>query len=90
MASAGGGDAHRALRLLGSVEALYESLGLLTTLPFWDELLDTHIGAAREALGAEADAVWAEGRAMAFDDTVVVALAPTRRKARTAGPPDCA
>ena len=78
MASAGGGDAHRALRLLGSVEALYESLGLLTTLPFWDELLDTHIGAAREALGAEADAVWAEGRSMAFDDAILVALAPRR------------
>jgi tetratricopeptide (TPR) repeat protein len=76
MASAGNGDAHRAVRLAASVEALFESLGLWTSTPFWDELLAKHIGAAREALGAGADAVWAEGRAMALDDAISVALAP--------------
>ena len=76
MASAGSGDAYRALRLAASVEALFESLGLWTSTPFWDELLEKHIGAARDALGDEADAVWAEGCAMAFDDAVGVALAP--------------
>ena len=74
MASAGSGDAYRALSLLASLEALYESLGLRTSLPFWDELLDKYIGAAREALGAEADTAWAEGRTMTLDDAVGVAL----------------
>ena len=77
MASAGSGE-HTALRLAASVEALWESLGLWIATPFWDELLEKHIGAAREALGADADAVWAEGRAMAFDDAVGVALAPPK------------
>jgi predicted ATPase len=76
MASAGSGNAHRALRLAASVEALFESLGLWTSTPFWDELLDKHIGAAREALGDDADAVWAEGRAISFDDAVSLALTP--------------
>ena len=75
MASAGSGDAYRALSLLASLEALYESLGLRTSLPFWDALLDKYIGAAREALGADADTAWAEGRTMTLDDAVGVALA---------------
>lgn len=75
MASAGG-DAHRAVRLAASVEALWESLGTSFSVPFWDELLDKHIGTARRALGTDADAVWAQGRAMPFDDAVGVALAP--------------
>ena len=36
-----------------------------------------NIAAAREALGADADTVWAEGRAMAFDDAVGLALDPS-------------
>ena len=64
MASAGGGDAHRALRLLAAVDALLESLGLWASTPFWDALLEHHVAAARTALGADADAVWEEGRAM--------------------------
>ena len=80
MALAGGGDAHRALRLLASVEALFESLGLWTSTPFWDELIDKHTSAARQALGADADAIWAEGRAMRLDDAVGLALAPRDRQ----------
>ena len=74
MAAAGNADPRRALLLAGSVEALWESLGISFSLAFWDTLLERYIGAARGRLGAEADAVWSEGRAMAFDDAVKLAL----------------
>ncbi len=76
MAAAGNADPRRALLLAGSVEALWDSLGISISVAFWDTLLERYIGAARERLGAEADAVWSEGRAMAFDDAVELALAP--------------
>ena len=76
MVAAGAGDSHRALCLAASVEALWESLGTSFGVAFWDALLEKYIGGAREALGADADAVWAEGRAMALDDAVILALAP--------------
>jgi tetratricopeptide (TPR) repeat protein len=74
MAAAGSGDAPLALRLAGSVEALWESLGTWISVAFWDALLERYIGAARERLGEEADALVAEGRAMAFDEAVELAL----------------
>jgi predicted ATPase/class 3 adenylate cyclase len=73
MAAAGAGDAHRALLLAGSVEALWESLGTSISIAFWDALLERYLGPARERLGANADAVWEEGRGMAFDDAVELA-----------------
>ncbi|HLG08226.1 MAG TPA: adenylate/guanylate cyclase domain-containing protein [Gaiellaceae bacterium] len=76
MSAAGAGEPQRALRLAASVEALWESLGTSFSVAFWDALLAKHIGGAREALGADADAVWAEGRAIAFEDAVDLALAP--------------
>jgi hypothetical protein len=45
---------------------------------FWDELLDRYVGAARRELGSEADELWAEGRALAFDDAVALALSDDR------------
>jgi hypothetical protein len=76
MAAAGAGDPHRALRLAGSVEALWESLGASISVAFWDALLERYIGGARERLGTDADPVWSEGRAIAFDDAVELALTP--------------
>ncbi len=76
MSLAGRGDAHRGLRLAASVEALRESLGISFSVPFWDALLERYIGVAREQLGADADTAWAEGRALAFDDAVELALTP--------------
>jgi tetratricopeptide (TPR) repeat protein len=76
MAAAGIGEPTRALHLAGAVEALWESLGVTLSVAFWDVLLEKYIGAAREALGAGADAVWAEGRLMAFGDAVDLALTP--------------
>ena len=76
MAVAGNGEAERGLRLAASVEALRESLGISISIPFWDALLERYLGPARARLGAEAPAVWAEGRALAFDDAVELALSP--------------
>jgi predicted ATPase/class 3 adenylate cyclase len=78
MAAAANGDPRRALRLCASVEALWDSLGTSMSVAFWDGLLDRYIGAAREELGDEADAVWGEGRELAFDDAVELALAEGR------------
>jgi predicted ATPase/class 3 adenylate cyclase len=87
MAAAGRDDADRALRLLAAVDGLYESFGLWAETPFWDALLEQHAAAARTQLGAHADSVYAEGRAMTLDDAITLAVAP--RAARDA-PARCA
>jgi tetratricopeptide (TPR) repeat protein len=74
MAEAGAGNPRRALLLAESVEALRESLDLAISLAFWDALLERYLAPARAALGDEYDAVRAEGRALAFDDAVELAL----------------
>jgi predicted ATPase/class 3 adenylate cyclase len=75
MAAAGNGDPERALRLAGAVDGLMDSLGISLHVAFWDGLLERYLDPAREQLGARADAVWAEGRALDFDDAVELALA---------------
>jgi predicted ATPase len=75
MAVAGNGDPERGLRLAGSVEALWESLGISISIAFWDSLLSRYLGPAREQLGEKADAIWAEGRALPFDVAVQLAAA---------------
>ncbi len=77
MATAGSGDPERALLLAGAIEALWESFGISISVAFWDGLLERYLGPAREQLGARADEVWAEGRALSFDDAVQLALATT-------------
>jgi len=74
MAAAGNGDPRRALLLAGSVEALWDSLGVSFSLAFWDALLERYIGPARGELGPEADSVWTAGRALPFDDAIELAL----------------
>ncbi|MDQ3992096.1 MAG: NB-ARC domain-containing protein [Actinomycetota bacterium] len=74
MAAAGRGEWTRGIRLAAAGEAVWESLGVKISVPFWDALLERYIGSARERLGAEADAVWAEGRELPFDDAVTLAL----------------
>ncbi len=76
MSLAGLDDPHRALVLAGAVEALRQSLGTQISVAFWDMLLERYVGGARERLGADADAAWAEGFALAFDDAVELALTP--------------
>jgi predicted ATPase/class 3 adenylate cyclase len=75
MAAAGNGDPERALRLAGAVDGLLDSLGISIHVAFWDGLLERYLVPAREQLGARADEVWAEGRALEFDDAVALALA---------------
>ena len=75
MSAAGAGDLRRGLLLAAAVEALWESLGTSFSVDFWDALLERHIGAAKAELDPDGDAVWAEGRALAFEDAVELALA---------------
>ena len=70
----GNGDAERALRLAGAVEALWESLGVDLHVGFWDALLERYLGVAREQLGADAERAWAEGHALDFEEAVELAL----------------
>ncbi len=75
MSAAGKGDWARGVRLAAAGYALWESIGFTPSVPFWNALLDRHIGAARDRLGSEGDAVFAEGHAMSFEDAVSLALA---------------
>jgi len=74
MAAAGKGDWARGVRLAAAGEAVWDSLGVQVSVPFWDALLERYIGGARERLGADADSVWAEGRQLPFDTAVELAL----------------
>jgi tetratricopeptide (TPR) repeat protein len=74
MSEAGAGNPHRALLLAASVEALWESLGLSISIAFWDALLERYLAPARASLGNQYEAVRAEGRALAFEDAVQLAL----------------
>ena len=44
------------------------------SIPFWNALLERYIGGARRALGADADTHWSEGRELAFEDAIELAL----------------
>jgi predicted ATPase/class 3 adenylate cyclase len=74
MAAAGRGQPERALVLAGAIEALWESLGIAISIRFWDALLDRYLGAARNELGAKADAYWAQGRTLDLDRATALAL----------------
>jgi hypothetical protein len=74
MSEAGAGNPRRALVLAGSVEALWESLGVVSRIAFWEALLEQYLAPARASLGEERDAVRAQGRALTFDDAVELAL----------------
>ena len=76
MALAGRRHAERALRLAAAADAKLSSLGVdLTAVAFWTALLEKNHGRARAELGPEAaDAAWAEGRALTFEEAVREAL----------------
>ncbi len=74
MSEAGSNNPRRAIVLAESVAALWESLGLSMSISFWEVLLERYLAPARESLGDEYEAVRAEGRALAFDDAVQLAL----------------
>ena len=72
--AAGSGDWARGLRLVAAGYALWESIGAIVVGTFWNELLDRYAAVAREGLGSEGDAVWAEGHSLTFEDAVALAL----------------
>jgi predicted ATPase/class 3 adenylate cyclase len=75
MASASAGEREYGVRLAAAVEAFWESIGLDVDVPFWTALLDHHIAAARARLGSTGETIWSDGRALALDDAVALALA---------------
>jgi predicted ATPase/class 3 adenylate cyclase len=76
MASAGLGKPERALRIAGAADAQLRSLGQNFSVPFWEALLERHLGAARTALGAEADAAWLAGQRLTLEAAVAEASQP--------------
>jgi predicted ATPase/class 3 adenylate cyclase len=74
MSAAGQGDRVRAVTLAAAVEALWEERGIGISVPFWDGLLEQHVGGARRGLGAEAEARWSEGRKLTLDEAIALAL----------------
>jgi predicted ATPase len=75
MSLSGLGDAERALRLAGAVEAEWARLGAGVQVRFWDALLERYLGQARRTLGSDAATrAWNEGRAMPYDTAIADAL----------------
>jgi non-specific serine/threonine protein kinase len=76
MALGGRGRSRKSLRLAGAASAAQQALGIdISDVKFWNELFDRWLGMARVELGSEAaDAAWAEGRGMSFEDAVAYAL----------------
>jgi hypothetical protein len=75
MATAAAGDAMQALRLAGAADAALSGAGVdLSGIKFWNDLLGEHIGAARAALGPEADGVYEEGRRLSLEEVVAETL----------------
>ncbi len=76
LTAAGLGRDEDALRLEGAVAAKYEELGApLAFLPFYATWRDRDLGAARARLGEQrANAAFAEGLAMAWDQAIDLAL----------------
>ena len=75
MASSGLGKSERALRIAGAADAELRSLGQTFSVPFWEALLERHIGAARATLGVDAEAAWQAGQRLSFEAAVAEASA---------------
>ena len=74
MAASGRGEHARAVTLAAAVQRVWEERGIAISVPFWNALLDRHIGRSTEALGGEAEARREEGRQLSFDEAVELAL----------------
>ena len=72
-----------------AVDALWESLGLSISIAFWDAPLEQYLAPARASLGDESERARVEGRALAFEDAVELALrdgAEVERERRDSNP----
>jgi DNA-binding CsgD family transcriptional regulator/Tfp pilus assembly protein PilF len=82
------GQPERALRMVGAVAALRESIGLVVT-PAWRDRVEADLAPARRALDATAAATAVEqGRAMSLDQAISYALTtePNSSHAIASGP----
>jgi predicted ATPase/DNA-binding SARP family transcriptional activator len=85
VAEAACGDARRGLRLAAAAAAHLDVFRTeVDNVTFWAELRERHLGRARSELGAEAGAVWEEGRGLSLERAVEEALAPVASVAATA------
>jgi predicted ATPase len=73
MARSAIGQHETALLIAAAVDAAFKSLGFNFSVRFWSELLDKHIGAARAALGDQAETVWAAGQRLTLDEAIALA-----------------
>jgi tetratricopeptide (TPR) repeat protein len=67
------GQGVTAARLAGASEALYERMGAEWN-PMERLVLERYVWPERERLGDAFDATWADGRALTFDEAIVLAL----------------
>ena len=68
------GDPERALRLAGAAAGVRAAMG--TPLPPGDQTrLDAVLAPARQALAAQAEALWSAGQALSFEEVIALALA---------------
>lgn len=74
MSAAGLGRHELAAQLTGAVEAEWQRLGAHPKVGFWDTLLERHLGAARGALGADAERIMQEGRELPVETAIAMAL----------------
>ncbi len=75
LAGAGIGRYEEAFRLTGVVAAKWRELGISASVPFIEAWRTELMGAARSALGDErADALYAEGQAIPWDEATALAL----------------
>ena len=80
------GHPREAVLLVAGVAADWTRVGADVTVRFWRALLDRHIGAAREQLGADAERTSTEGRALSFGEVVGLAQrGVATRSSSTAG-----
>jgi predicted ATPase len=69
------GHPERGLRLAAAAREEWTRIGVHLHIRFWDALIDRNLEPARQALGEDvATRVWAEGRALPFDQAVAQAL----------------
>jgi len=75
MSLAGLGDAENALRLAAAAKAEWERIGVDLHVRFWDALLKRYLDQARRALSADAaDRACQDGKRLAFDEAIAIAL----------------
>ncbi|MEO7866892.1 MAG: protein kinase [Candidatus Eisenbacteria bacterium] len=75
MSLIGAGHPRTALRLAAAAHIALEQLGVDLHIRFWGEMLERHLGRARQELGPDASrAEWERGSQLSLDEAVTIAL----------------